>query len=304
MGFSAAMRYEPMLHSDRVCAYVLSDLSKVVSALELSEGNGKGNVSLWLPYDEGVLRGAQQFDHAKVTPPIQTYLDMIHLEGRGEKAALADAERPPQVAKLGVEALHLPRAHRAAEAAVPGDHGLGQGCVNPGVGLGLERVVRPPIGPHAPDPPMSPPDPAADRGGQLGPAVDHRVGVVEGAKEATPRVGPELRVLAHPGPDRRMRDLEQEGVPGGDQEPGVAGVLPDDRARSGDERRDLFGRWQGSRRQLASSCVLEMTDTNDIACVPNTVRARLARLVPVARRALLAPSARRAVFPEGAEKVE
>ena len=32
MGFSAATRYDPMLHSERVSAYVLSDLSKVVSA--------------------------------------------------------------------------------------------------------------------------------------------------------------------------------------------------------------------------------------------------------------------------------
>jgi len=87
MGFSAAMRFDPLLHYDRVSAYVLSDLSKVISSLELSETNGKGNVSLWIPYDEGVLRGAEQFDHAKVTSPIQTYLDLIGLEGRGEKAA-------------------------------------------------------------------------------------------------------------------------------------------------------------------------------------------------------------------------
>jgi hypothetical protein len=87
MGFSAAMRYDPMLHAERVSAYVLADLSKVVSALELSESNGKGNVSLWIPYDEGVLRAAQQFDHAKVTPPVQTYLDLFHMDGGGEKAA-------------------------------------------------------------------------------------------------------------------------------------------------------------------------------------------------------------------------
>ena len=86
MGFSAAMRYDPMLHSQRVSAYVLSDLSKVISALELSEAP-KGNVSLWIPYDEGVLREAQQFDHAKITHPIQTYLDLVRMNGRGEKAA-------------------------------------------------------------------------------------------------------------------------------------------------------------------------------------------------------------------------
>jgi hypothetical protein len=87
MGFSAAMRYDPMLHCERVSAYVLSDLSKVVSALELSEAPDKGNVSLWIPYDEGVLRGAEQFDHAKVATPVQTYLDLMQLDEDGEKAA-------------------------------------------------------------------------------------------------------------------------------------------------------------------------------------------------------------------------
>jgi len=87
MGFSAAMRFAPLLQYDRVSAYVASDLSKVISALELAETNGKGNVSLWIPYDESVLRGAQHFDHAKVTSPIQTFLDLVNLEGRGEEAA-------------------------------------------------------------------------------------------------------------------------------------------------------------------------------------------------------------------------
>jgi hypothetical protein len=87
MGFSAAMRYNPQLHYPRVSAYVLSDLSKVISALELTESPGKGNVSLYIPYDEGVLRGAEQFDHARVTSPVQTYLDLIGQEGKGEKEA-------------------------------------------------------------------------------------------------------------------------------------------------------------------------------------------------------------------------
>lgn len=87
MGFSAAMRYNPQFHYQRVSAYVLSDLSKIISALELTEAPGKGNVSLWIPYDEGVLRGAEQFDHARVTSPVQTYLDLIGQEGRGEKEA-------------------------------------------------------------------------------------------------------------------------------------------------------------------------------------------------------------------------
>lgn len=87
MGFSAAMRFDPLLHYDRVSAYIVSDLNKVINALELTETTGKGNVSLWMPHDEGVLDGAAHFDHAKVTSPIQTYLDLIGTEGRGEKAA-------------------------------------------------------------------------------------------------------------------------------------------------------------------------------------------------------------------------
>jgi hypothetical protein len=88
MGYSAAMRYNPQLHYQRVSAYVLSDLSKVISALELTESSGnKGNVSLWIPHDEGVLRGAEQFDHARVTPLVQTYIDLIGQEGKGEKEA-------------------------------------------------------------------------------------------------------------------------------------------------------------------------------------------------------------------------
>jgi len=87
MGFSAAMRFDPTLHHDRVSAYVLCDVSNIVTALELTEASGKGNVSLWIPYDDGVLRGAEQFDHAKITTPLQSYLDLINLDARGEKAA-------------------------------------------------------------------------------------------------------------------------------------------------------------------------------------------------------------------------
>ena len=87
MGFSAVMRFDPLFQYNRVSAYAASDLSKIISALDLTETKGKGNVSLWVPYDEGVLRGAELFEHVKVTSPIQTFLDLISLEGRGEKAA-------------------------------------------------------------------------------------------------------------------------------------------------------------------------------------------------------------------------
>ena len=86
MGLSAAMRYDPMLQHHRVSAYVLSDLSQIVSDLELTEAE-KGNVSLWIPYDEGVLRNSQEFLHIRATSPVQTYLDLISGDSKGEKSA-------------------------------------------------------------------------------------------------------------------------------------------------------------------------------------------------------------------------
>ena len=86
MGFSAAMRYDPMFQHDKLSAYILSDLGQIVSELELTESK-KGNVSLWVPYDEGVLRGTQDFLDIKVASPVQTYLDLVTIGGKAEKVA-------------------------------------------------------------------------------------------------------------------------------------------------------------------------------------------------------------------------
>src|SRR5688572_30646632 len=88
MGFSAALRYDPMFQHDKVSAYVLSDLGQIVSELELTESR-HGNISLWTPYDEGVFRGSQDFLDIKVTSPVQTYLDLMCTNGKGEKVAHA-----------------------------------------------------------------------------------------------------------------------------------------------------------------------------------------------------------------------
>jgi len=80
MGHSAAMRLDPHVKYNRVSAYVVTDAAKIVTALELTEAED-GNVSLWLPYDECVLKGFAEIDGIKVTSPIQTYLDLMHDEG-------------------------------------------------------------------------------------------------------------------------------------------------------------------------------------------------------------------------------
>src|SRR5207247_8101044 len=86
-GFPGGAALRPGLPIQRRPARGGAGPKEIHSRLELTETKGKGNVSLWVPYDEGVLRGAELFEHVKVTSPIQTFLDLISLEGRGEKAA-------------------------------------------------------------------------------------------------------------------------------------------------------------------------------------------------------------------------
>ena len=80
----------------------MTDLAKIVTALDLTEDD-KGNVSLWIPYDECVLKGFAEIDGTKVTSPVQTYLDLMHDDG--EKVAnnlwerfIRDQWAPPPLA--------------------------------------------------------------------------------------------------------------------------------------------------------------------------------------------------------------
>ncbi len=86
-GFSSAARYAPTVRYQRVMAYVLGGFSGVTRRLELKPVTSGANVNLISPYDEGVFYGAQLKDAAKVTSPVQTYLDLRQIKGRGEEAA-------------------------------------------------------------------------------------------------------------------------------------------------------------------------------------------------------------------------
>jgi hypothetical protein len=86
-GFSSAARYAAMVRYQRVMAYVLGDLDRLARRLELRPVTSGANVNLISPYDEGVLYGAQMIDKARVTSPIQTYLDLRQINARGEEAA-------------------------------------------------------------------------------------------------------------------------------------------------------------------------------------------------------------------------
>lgn len=87
--FSGAARMAPSVRYQRAMIYVEGDLGELVSALELKRVPSGANISLIYPYDEGVFYGAKRIDELMIASPVQTYLDLISLRGRGEEAAEA-----------------------------------------------------------------------------------------------------------------------------------------------------------------------------------------------------------------------
>jgi hypothetical protein len=86
-GFSSAARFAPMVRYQRAMAYVSGNIDEIASQLELKSVASGANVSLVEPYDDGVFNGAESRDTVKVTSPLQTYLDLCGIKGRGEEAA-------------------------------------------------------------------------------------------------------------------------------------------------------------------------------------------------------------------------
>lgn len=86
-GFSGAARIAPHARYQRVHCYVDAEHIRTLADLAgLKPVTTGANVSLLVPYDEGVFYGAQ--DRAGcVVSPTQIYLDLRTLPGRGEDAA-------------------------------------------------------------------------------------------------------------------------------------------------------------------------------------------------------------------------
>lgn len=86
-GFSSAARYAPMVRYQRTMAYVAGNLDNLAERLKLKPVTSGANVNLIGPYDDGVFHGADTKGDTRVTSPIQTYLDLRQIKGRGEEAA-------------------------------------------------------------------------------------------------------------------------------------------------------------------------------------------------------------------------
>jgi hypothetical protein len=103
-GFSGAARVAPHVRYQRVHAYVDSRAwGKLVEVMALRQVSAGPNVILMEPHDEGVFYGAQSRDGAWVASPVQLFLDLRKLPGRGEDAAehLLDTVLVPQMGGYG-----------------------------------------------------------------------------------------------------------------------------------------------------------------------------------------------------------
>ena len=89
-GFSAAARYAPTVRYKKVEVYVEQQyLEEFVKDLDLQAVNSGGNVIIIIPHDETPCMFKREINNSLVTSPVQTVIDLLGNEGRGEEAAEA-----------------------------------------------------------------------------------------------------------------------------------------------------------------------------------------------------------------------
>ena len=88
-GFSSAARIAPMVRYQKASVYVKSDLSSLIEALEWKAVTTGAKINFLIPYDDGVFYGTKEMDGTAIASPLQTYLDLQSVRGRGQEAAQA-----------------------------------------------------------------------------------------------------------------------------------------------------------------------------------------------------------------------
>jgi len=84
---SGSARLTPTVEQTGVFAYIDTDIDNAADLLQLKPTELKPNVTLMLPYDEGVFFGMREIEGVNMVSPIQTYLDLIALKEVGKEAA-------------------------------------------------------------------------------------------------------------------------------------------------------------------------------------------------------------------------
>lgn len=89
-GFSASVRYSPVVRYKKVETYVKSEyLDDFIQDMNLQRVSTGGNIIITIPHDENPLLFSRKIDGVPVTSPVQTVLDLLGNSGRGEEAANA-----------------------------------------------------------------------------------------------------------------------------------------------------------------------------------------------------------------------
>jgi hypothetical protein len=86
-GLAGAARMVSAVRYRQTMAYVPNEVFEQLEQVELKEVTSGGNVSLLVPFDEGVYYGSRNYEALQVVSPIQLYLDLKGLRNRGEEAA-------------------------------------------------------------------------------------------------------------------------------------------------------------------------------------------------------------------------
>jgi len=97
--FAAAWRYSPMIRYDKSVASIDrkletgNKLKSLLEHLDAKEVETGANCILWITDDPAVFQDSKEFDGAMVGSPLQLYLDLMALPGRGKDAAEEIFER-------------------------------------------------------------------------------------------------------------------------------------------------------------------------------------------------------------------
>jgi hypothetical protein len=86
-GLGGAARMLPGIRYQRTMAFIAELPTNLPEQAGLKEVNSGANVTLLIPYDEGVFNDVRSIDGLPVVCPIQLYLDLKSYKGRGSEAA-------------------------------------------------------------------------------------------------------------------------------------------------------------------------------------------------------------------------
>lgn len=86
-GFSGARLSSPRVRYNRASIYVSSRIDSLALNTQLKPVDSGGNVLILKPYDEGVFSGARTTYDLRSVSPVQLFLDVRSMAGRGEEAA-------------------------------------------------------------------------------------------------------------------------------------------------------------------------------------------------------------------------